>query len=107
MLIVPLDSLGSLLRGLEPAGLTLEHVFDYYARVMWRIALRTALLVMCALLVTLTLAVLSARHREHEDRTAHHPGGGILVSAYATRVFVQRSGDPALPAVVFIAGTAG
>lgn len=74
---------------------------------MWRIALRTALLLICALLATLTLVVLSACYRERQDRTAGHPFGGIFVSAYDTRVFVQRSGDPALPAVVFIAGTAG
>jgi hypothetical protein len=29
VLVVPLDRLGSLLRDLKPAGLTLEHVFDY------------------------------------------------------------------------------
>jgi pimeloyl-ACP methyl ester carboxylesterase len=74
---------------------------------MSRIALRTAFLAMGALLATLTLVVLSARLREREDRTAHHPSGGVFVSAYDTRVFIQRSGDPALPAVVFIAGTAG
>jgi pimeloyl-ACP methyl ester carboxylesterase len=61
---------------------------------------------MCALLAILTLAVLGARHREREDRTANHPAGGIFVSAYDTRVFAQRSGDPALPAVIFIGGTA-
>lgn len=74
---------------------------------MWRIALRTTALVLCALLATLALFVLSARHRERDDRTRNHPIGGVFVSAYDTRIFIQRSGNPALPAVVFIAGTAG
>jgi len=74
---------------------------------MGRIALRAAVLVICALLAALMLVVLSARYRERDDRAQHHPAGGIFVNAYDTRVFVQRSGDRGLPVVVFIAGTAG
>ena len=74
---------------------------------MLRLALRTAVLVLGALLATLTVFVLSAHHRERDDRSEHHPAGGLFVSAHDTRVFVQRSGDPAWPAVVFIGGTAG
>jgi len=74
---------------------------------MVRIALRAAVLVVGVLLAVLALMILSAGYRERDDRAQHHPAGGMFVDAYDTWVFVQRSGDPGLPAVVFIAGTAG
>jgi pimeloyl-ACP methyl ester carboxylesterase len=54
-----------------------------------------------------SLAIVSAHHRERDDRGEYRVAASAFVDAYDTRIFVQRSGDPVLPAMVFIAGTAG
>lgn len=71
-------------------------------------ALFWALLMPCALLALLVAAgLVTAMMRERGARETLHPANGEFVAAYDTQVFVQRAGNPNLPAVVFISGTAG
>src|SRR5579862_9400139 len=62
----------------------------------------------CALLALLVAAgLVTAMMRERGAREALRPANGEFVAAYDTQIFVQRAGNPSLPAVVFISGTAG
>ena len=71
--------------------------------------LRTTTLCFAALFGAMLLAALAAighaHYLETEDRVAASPNGGFYVDAGDTRMFVQRIGDPAAPALVFIPGT--
>lgn len=64
-------------------------------------------LVAVSLLVTLALATSRwlASRRETQSAASAAPAGGRFVPAGDVRMFVQETGDPAAPAVVFVHGT--
>lgn len=75
---------------------------------MIRRVLFWSLFMPCAILALLVAAgMVTALRRERGDRETLRPANGEFVAAHDTRIFVQRTGNPHAPAVVFISGTAG